>query len=121
MARILIADDDPLLLSLLKNLLEQSGHEVATADNGRRALELVDRGPDFALVITDIQMPEVDGLEVIRALRRRDPSPRIIAMSSYGGTEGYLHAARLFGADLALVKASDLKRLLLAVRTVLET
>ena len=110
-ARILIADDDPVVRRLLESLLEQAGHQVRSVENGREALELVDEGPPFDLVITDIQMPEVDGLELIRALRRRDPSPRIIAITSQVGRRGYLHAAEEFGADLGLVKPADLERM----------
>lgn len=107
-ARILIADDDPLLRLLLKRRLEGAGHEVASAENGREALRLIEEQPAFDLVITDILMPELDGLELIRELRRRTCPPRIIALSAQEGREGYLPAALHFGADLALIKPRDL-------------
>jgi DNA-binding response OmpR family regulator len=63
----------------------------------------------------------VDGLELIRTLRRRGDETRIIAMSSQAGPEGYLHAARLFGADIAVVKPRNPRRLVTIVQDALRS
>lgn len=121
MARILIADDDPLIRTLVQRRLEAAGHEVVAVENGREALQRIDASPGFDMVITDIQMPELDGLELIRELKRRDLSPKIIAIAAQEGRAGYLSAALSFGADMALVKPRDLADLPSAVQKVLES
>ena len=108
MARILIIEDEPQLRHMVEQLLTRAGHEVHSACDGRSGMDLYhEQLPD--LVITDILMPEVDGLEIIRSLRREFPQVKIIAMSG-GGETGklqYLPEAREFGADIALSKPFD--------------
>jgi CheY-like chemotaxis protein len=90
MARILLVDDDPLLHDTLSQMLALQGHEVVRALDGRQALtQLRLRAVD--VVLTDVLMPESDGLEVVRQVRRDHPDIAVIAMS--GGS------ARLPGAD----------------------
>jgi DNA-binding response OmpR family regulator len=120
MARILIIEDEPQMRHMIEQILLRAGHEVLAASDGGAGLDLFrEQRPD--LVITDILMPEVDGLETIRSLRREVPSPKIIAMSG-GGETGklqYLSEARKFGANIALSKpfepavlATEVERLL---------
>ena len=108
MARILIIEDESQLRHMVEQLLTRAGHEVLSASDGRSGMDLYhEQLPD--LVITDILMPEVDGLEIIRSLRREFPQVKIIAMSG-GGETGklqYLPEAREFGADIALSKPFD--------------
>ena len=118
--RILVVDDDPLVRSLLESALAGAGHRIVTAENGRVALETFDSDPAFDLVLTDIQMPEVDGLELILELKRRPSPPKILAMTSRSGPGGYLRAAKRFGADRAVVKPADWTRLVTAVGELLE-
>ncbi|MEO5330648.1 MAG: response regulator [Magnetococcus sp. YQC-5] len=106
MARILVVDDDPLIRNLLREILEQAGHEVAEAANGRVGLRLVRQHPPD-LVMTDILMPEKDGVELIMELKELVPAVRIVAMS--GGGRGLdaafnLRMAMDFGANRLLVK-----------------
>ena len=108
MARILIIEDEPQMRRMIEQVLARAGHEVLVASNGRAGLDLFrEEAPD--LVITDILMPEVDGLEIIRSLRREFPQLKIIAMSGGGATGKlqYLPEARKFGADTALSKPFD--------------
>jgi DNA-binding response OmpR family regulator len=101
-AAVLVVEDDPHLQIALRGLLESAGHEVALAENGQVALErLAERPTD--LVITDILMPEKEGLETIREARARWPGLKIIAISGFLGVD-FLKAARTFGADEALPK-----------------
>jgi CheY-like chemotaxis protein len=97
--QILVIDDDPLINDLIRRLLERSGYRVASAFNGREALNIYSNGV-FDLVITDIIMPEMEGLETIKELRHTDPSVKIIAVSGggVGSADDYLHAANLLGA-----------------------
>jgi len=100
MAKILVIDDDDQLRDLLIRVLERADHEVRGADNGRSGeRECREFAPD--LVVTDIVMPEQEGIETIMSLRRHTPGLPIIAMSGgamYGSGE-YLDIARRLGAS----------------------
>jgi CheY-like chemotaxis protein len=83
MARILVIDDEDELRSMLRQMLEHAGHEVLEAINGAMGIEIYERDmPE--LIITDIIMPEKEGVETIIALRRADPALPIIAISGGG-------------------------------------
>jgi CheY-like chemotaxis protein len=116
MRRVLLIDDDAKALALLASLLEREGYRVQKAENGRKAIALFREDP-AEVVVTDIFMPDQEGLETILALRRLAPSVRIVACSSVGGALGddALRAALDFGADRALPKplrVSELRQLL---------
>lgn len=106
MPSVLVIDDDDQLRAYLRNLLESQGYSAQEARNGEEALRLYGRErPD--LVLCDIFMPEMDGLETIRELRRRDPHVKIIAMSGGSclpGLRGFLPPAEQFGALRTLAK-----------------
>jgi CheY-like chemotaxis protein len=87
MARILLIDDDEPVRTTLRLTLEHFGHTVIEARDGTEGLALFQHA-NADLVITDIVMPEKDGLEVLRELRRMHPSVKIIAISGPGGTAG---------------------------------
>ena len=105
MATILVIDDEPFMLDFVRKILESAQHRVLTATSADSGIEAYrEHRPD--LVITDLIMPEKDGLETIRDLRRIDPAARIIAISG-GGRSGYtnaLEAAKAFGAQATLRK-----------------
>jgi DNA-binding response OmpR family regulator len=105
MARILLIDDDDSVRKALGLALVCSGHTVIEARDGEEGLELFAR-TSVDLVITDMVMPRKGGLEVIRALREKQPQMRIIAMSggSELGGEDILHVARREGAAEVLTK-----------------
>ena len=97
----------------LSTLLEGDGHTVVAASNGGFAFRLLENDR-FDLVVTDIVMPELDGLEVVRALRKMESRPPVIAMSGGGraAPSDYLAIATLLGADETLAKpfvAAELK------------
>lgn len=83
MAKILIADDEQLIRQLVVDFLSQAGHKVLEAENGAQALELFQTNPDTALLILDIMMPEYDGWEVTREIRKRSAVP-IMLLSARG-------------------------------------
>ena len=86
-ARVLVAEDDPASLELLRVYLESTGYEVACADDGNRALELSESG-EFDLLILDIHMPLYDGVEVLQMLRKRfiHHPIKIIALTGDAGS-----------------------------------
>jgi CheY-like chemotaxis protein len=101
MAAILVVDDEPIIRVLLGKLLTDAGHAVHEAADGTEGLRALERGP-FDLLLCDLFMPEKDGLEVIREVRRRQLSMRIIAMSggSYGGRLDVLPLAECLGVTV---------------------
>ena len=111
--KILVIDDDVLLLRMMSRILVADGHDVATASDGERAMALYrDTHPD--LVITDIVMPGQEGMETILTLRRDDNPVKIIAIS--GMDVEMLDTARLIGADDILEKPFRAHELLSRVR-----
>ncbi len=77
MSRVLVADDEPAIRKVVRDALEREGHEVVTAVDGGEALERFDEG-SFDLVVTDLAMPRVDGLELVKEVRRRSPLPILV-------------------------------------------
>ena len=105
---ILLFEDEEILREALVQRLILEGYNVDSASNGRKGLRLFDETPGD-LVVTDVLMPEIDGLEVIRTLRRRPNSPLILAMS--GGQEqdlDFLVEAKEFGANEVIAKPFQL-------------
>ena len=115
--RILFVDDDPIVTRLAARALNQAGFEVLEAANGRQAMAIL-MEQDVDLVITDIVMPEMEGLEMIGALRKSRPSLPVVAIS--GAFDGrYLDMALVLGARATLAKPLSLPRLLQTVRQTL--
>jgi CheY-like chemotaxis protein len=105
MSVILVADDNEPLRSTMQKLLTKAGHTVLVAANGIEAEEIVAKTA-LDLVITDIIMPDKEGLMLVRDLKKHAPNLRIIAMSGGGraGAFSLLEAASQFGADAVLRK-----------------
>jgi DNA-binding NtrC family response regulator len=120
MQRILLIDDDHHILLMVKKMLERAGFEVDLASNGNEGLELF-KSMHADLVITDIIMPEKEGLETIREMRRLQPDLKIIAMSGGGkiSADNYLETAKIFGASTILEKPFSQKTMILAVTDLL--
>jgi CheY-like chemotaxis protein len=120
MATILVIDDDDAVRRMVRLSLERAGHQVAEARNGMEGAMLY-RSRSFDLVITDVFMPEQDGIETIQELRGEYPSIRILAISGGGsaGLSGPLTDARLLGADDVLAKPFDAAHLVTAVEVLL--
>ena len=120
MAKILVFDDEPSILLMIKKMLEKAGHEVDIALNGKDGMELFEKNkPD--LVITDIIMPIKEGLETILELRKKHPGLKIIAISGGGriSPDGYLPGAKLLGADMVFQKPLVQKEFMEAVSMLL--
>src|SRR5512135_3921713 len=114
MARILVVDDEPKLGALVAEMLQADGHAVARAGGGREALERIAAEP-FDVVITDLRMPEVGGLEVLRGARARSPAPEVVVMTAYGTTQSAVEAMKAGAADY-LVKPFSMDEVRLRVR-----
>ena len=114
-ATILIIDDEESIRALLRTTLEGAGHEVTEAPNGRIGLVLY-RSRPTDLVITDILMPEMNGLDMLLELTREFLHAKVIAISGAGGEQNILDVAKLLGARRTFRKPFSLPRLLDAVR-----
>lgn len=120
MARILLVDDSPSIRALLEKALRSAGHDVVVADNGKDGLKIAQQEPRVDLILTDIYMPDGDGLEFLFSLRRAGAAIPVIAMSSAtSGPKNMLAAARTIGAKLTLNKPFSAPDLLKAVDSVL--
>jgi CheY-like chemotaxis protein len=103
--RILVIDDDDQIRELIREVLERVGHTVFEADNGDSGIKMVG-AETVDVVVTDIIMPDKDGLETITELRKSHPEIKIIAISGGGRrvNRDYLPTAQAFGADRVLYK-----------------
>ena len=119
MATILIIDDEEIIRVLLRSALEVEGYEVTEAANGREGLELYRQRPTN-LVITDIVMPELNGLDMLLELTREFLHAKVIAISGAGREQNVLDVAKLFGARQTFKKPFSVPQLLDAVRYELE-
>ena len=118
MKKILIVDDEPHVLELLSVALEDEGYRILVANNGREALcQLKKEQPQ--VVLLDIRMPDVDGLEVLRQIKQINKATSVIMMTAYGAMETVLEAIQL-GAYDYLTKPLDLKKVRLLIRRALE-
>ena len=116
MTRVIVVDDDALVRITARALLEAAGFDVVEIADGASAIQVV-RTVGGDLVLCDLFMPGVDGLEVIQELRRQFPDVRVIAMSGGGfdGTLDLLGVARLLGASEVIHKPFTQRALLTAI------
>ena len=121
MARILIIDDEPQIRSMLKLMLEREGYEVVEAPDGVEGIEVYRQNP-ADLIITDLIMPNKDGIGMIIDLKKEFPDVNIIAMSGGGlnKPDGYLKGAKKLGAACTLTKPIDREEMLKAVNDILK-
>ncbi|HTX18095.1 MAG TPA: response regulator [Bacteroidota bacterium] len=117
MRRILVIDDDDIINGMIVQLLTESGYEAEGVEDGDQGLTLFG-SKAFDLVVTDIIMPEKEGLETISSIRKINKKVPIIAISGGGklGPEQYLHMAKHFGADYAFQKPFYREPFLAAIR-----
>lgn len=121
MPRILVIDDEQMVCETLAKILERGGYESACVDRAEVGIRMFHEEP-FDLVITDIFLPDMDGLEVVRALHSKFPETPIIAMSGGGEVlhEDFLPMARKIGASHVMYKPFNAMDLLGTVSMVLE-
>ena len=121
MKRILIIDDEAQIRMMLKQLLEREGYDVRVAENGKEGLSLFQQYAPH-LVITDIIMPEKEGVETIIELIKQNPGVHIIAISGGGrkGPDLYLKIAEKMGASKIFSKPVDRREMIDTVRDLLD-
>ena len=122
MKKILVVDDDDLIRDLLFEILEDRGYKVFEAENGNRAMQLL-KSETFDLIITDIIMPDKEGIETIIDIKKKLPQAKIIAMSGGGQLDAnsYLSIAKKLGVQHTVSKPFDPKVLMKLVDEMLES
>jgi DNA-binding response OmpR family regulator len=119
LGKVLVIDDDPAMRSTIRRILERDGHQVAEAENGEQGIRLF-RAEGADVVVTDLIMPEKEGIETILDLREEAPELRILAMSGGDLEGGRLGDAEALGADASLAKPFTVDELRKRVRALLE-
>jgi two-component system, NtrC family, response regulator HydG len=116
--RVLVVDDEQNARGGLEKLLKQEGYHVGTAESGQRALEVaVELSPD--VVVTDLKMPGIDGIELLRRLREQDPELPVIVVTAFGDVHNAVEAMRA-GAENYLTKPIDFDALCVALERALD-
>jgi CheY-like chemotaxis protein len=119
---ILLVDDDPAVRRMIAAALARRGYSTLLAEHGAVAVNILRSNRNVCLVVTDIYMPDLDGLEVIMAIKALEPGLPVIAMSGGGGLQGpasILKTARLLGSSRIISKPFDLEEFLLMVEQLL--
>ncbi len=111
--RILVVDDEENARIALSKILAREGYEVASAGNGLEALNYL-RSRDVELIITDINMPEMNGMTFLKELNRTHPSSNVIMVTAYGEVESYIEAMNLGAYEYINkpVKVDELKKII---------
>ena len=118
MARILVVDDEPMMLNLLRTILTRLGHEVLMASGGQQAVELFRRDRP-QVTILDLNLPDLNGIEVLRQIHGTDPQASVIILTG-AGTEAMEKQARQLGVTDFLQKGFSLHGLGEALRRVMK-
>jgi len=106
---ILLVDDDTGMREVLRDILEDEGFRITTAENGKIALEQLDKQP-FDLVLTDLKMPQMDGIEFLECIEQNHPEVKVIVITAYGGKNNY-DQAKYLGAFEFLSKSIRIEEL----------
>jgi CheY-like chemotaxis protein len=114
MATVLVIDDEESVRMVLQAALAQAGYRVLIAESGKRALRLLEH-QEVDLILVDIFMPDMDGLEVIQLVRKTRPASKIMAITGRSGQMDHLDIAKHWGAHATLKKPFSLQALLDAV------
>ncbi len=112
--RILVVDDNKELREILEEFLESDGHEVEGSPNGRDALERHKKSP-FDLIITDLNMPEISGMELIKTIRKENPDTEFVIITGYASMDSAVEAVRI-GAFDYIVKPFRMEELHVVVK-----
>lgn len=114
---ILVAEDEEDIRTFLARLLSDAGARVTTAANGAEAIQMASMGV-YDLVVTDLRMPEMDGMNLLRSLRRIVPRTRIVMITAYGDVRTFVEAMG-FGADAYVRKPFTVNQILSVIQSAL--
>ncbi|NTU52151.1 MAG: response regulator [Chlorobiaceae bacterium] len=116
--KILVIDDDPSVRKFISTTLKRENFTVTEAENGKEGLKRLQEEKDIAIIITDLLMPEKEGIETIMEIRKLNPSLKILAISGGGkvGPENFLLLADAVGANATLKKPFSGQELLMSLR-----
>jgi YesN/AraC family two-component response regulator len=117
MNRILVVDDNLMIRKIIRNIFRNENYKIEEAENGLEGLDMI-RKNSYDLVITDILMPKMEGLELIMHIKRDFPKIKIIAIS--GGKPYYLYMAKKLGTEKVFTKPLNLFELLNAVKKIIQ-
>ncbi|HWQ32104.1 MAG TPA: sigma 54-interacting transcriptional regulator [Blastocatellia bacterium] len=116
--KVLVVDDDPMMLDLARYQLQSRGYEVTTAETGEEALKLnADQRCD--IVLTDLQLPDIDGIELVRQLKEAAPGTEILMVTGYGSVNGAIEATKA-GAFYFIEKPVEFEELFVLMEKALE-
>jgi two-component system, NtrC family, response regulator AtoC len=118
-ASILVVDDEPAMRLLLSSVLKDEGHDTSVAASGEEALQLVAKR-HYHLIVTDLKMPGISGLDVLERVKRDDPGTAVIILTAFGTVESAVEAMRKGAVHYLLKPLANPDELRLAVRRVLE-
>src|SRR2546426_11914541 len=113
-ARILVVDDDGASRALMVQILAEDGHAVIACSDGAEAMEQLDHAPEFDVVVSDIRMVDVDGLEVLDWVRKHAPETPVLLVTAFGNVDGAVDAIRR-GAYDYISKPYDVNTIKLVV------
>ena len=117
---ILVVDDDEDILELIERHLSNRGYEILTAYDGEQALSLLDK-IKFDLIITDLKMPKIDGMEVLRRAKEKDPNIEVVILTGHGTMDSVIEALRDGGAfDYLNKPLHNIKQLSFVTKKALE-
>ena len=115
---VLIVDDEPSILQSLGGLLSDEGFEIITASNGYEALKIIDKeSPD--LVLLDIWMPGIDGIETLKEIKKNNPYIQVIIITGHGNIETAVKATKLGAFDL-IEKPLSIDKVIVSINNALE-
>ena len=122
MKKILVIDDDDIMRETIRDILLFESYDVAVASDGKEGLEIIQE-ERFDMIVTDILMPDKDGIEVIMEAKKSQPNIYIVAVSGGGyiPAESYLKVASDLGAHAAIVKPFDIDEFISEVNTLLNS
>ena len=117
-AKVLVVEDDPDIRKILELFLTEKAFRVKSAESATQALEMLAEEP-IDLILSDVRMPGMSGLDLLRHLKERDPEIQLVLMSAYSSVKDAVEAIRLGAADY-VEKPIDFRRLERVLQTVLE-
>lgn len=116
MKTLLVADDEESIRILYKKILEEEGYNVVLAENGKETLKKIDEVP-IDLVILDIKMPDMNGMEILKILSKKEKHPLVLLNSAYSG---YVEDYHSWIAEDYLIKTSDMSVLVNKIKEILK-